>query len=195
MKLRISPLLLLVFYPLGIHPKEAKAHIYTTAFSHLSVTQCLLLLAEVPKWFKVGASFSHLPARAQADTAVWMSAFMGLLIWKLAQCWGIGIVNHPWVHQLQMNQSKYLKYCSKLMTSPACHHPHRHRLFNSNFSISASMNQSFQKRTQRIHNHTKLSLIESENAPFSVYFPFPAIVLHSRYLRETSESFPMPLLH
>lgn len=53
------------------------------------------------------------------------------------------------VYQLQMSQSKYLKHCSKLMTSLACHHPHWHGLFNSNLCISASMNQPFQKRTHR----------------------------------------------
>lgn len=99
------------------------------------------------------------------------------------------------VHQLHISQRKYVNHWSKLTTSPACHHPHWHQLFNSNFSISALMNQPFQKRTQRTSDHTKLSLIESENAPFSVYHPFPEIALHSRYLGETSESFSMPLLH
>lgn len=92
------------------------------------------------------------------------------------------------VHQLHMSPRKYLKHCSKLLTSPACYHPCWHRLFNSNFSISASGNQPFQKRTRRTCDHTKMSLTESANAPFSVYFPFPAIV-SSRHLGETSKSF------
>ena len=108
---------------------------------------------------------------ALIDAAGWTSALRCLLVWGVNTVVGSGNyeLSLRSVYQLHIRQGKYLKRCSTLGSSPACH-PLWHMLVNSNFSISALMNQPFQKWTQGTSIQTKL-IVSHRDRECSFLFP------------------------